>query len=463
YTLDGQMAKPDITERIEVVAMAGKNFKNSQVTTKDFRTVKRDKNELYERLKELNNECNKLLHKQASGIKYDQWLNTYQPFHWFAEFYEIVHGRKGFDVIIGNPPYVEYSEKSSDYKIQEINYKTYKARNLYSYTIERGFNILHSDGLMGMIIPLSLTFSRDFKSLRKFLLDKKGYMHLSSYDNIPDRLFTGTKESDNTSKNNQQRITIFIIKPSKKYHQIYSTPLLRWRASERFRLFEELPASEITALCTEEYFPKISKFNGVDLFQKLVKNSRRLASITVPQSKYSLVTPKTASYYIAAYPVELERTQQQQIFFKDKNSLDLALVILNSNVFFWYWRIMGDSFHLTSGTILSFPLFTPTNDDYKKIAKQMIDATDECSVYKLYRGEKIPNVNYNLRLDLILKADQWILNQIGSGTKLKAEDLLWAKSNSFFKLKIPKVGSVPEGLDYIIENNMQEVEDEQLD
>ena len=36
---------------------------------------------------------------------YGQWRGSHQPFHWFVEFYGIMHDG-GFDVIIGNPPYV---------------------------------------------------------------------------------------------------------------------------------------------------------------------------------------------------------------------------------------------------------------------------------------------------------------------------------------------------------------------
>ena len=45
---------------------------------------------------------------------YQRWLTSHKPFHWFVEFYGIlekdesdVSKKGGFDVIIGNPPYVE--------------------------------------------------------------------------------------------------------------------------------------------------------------------------------------------------------------------------------------------------------------------------------------------------------------------------------------------------------------------
>src|SRR5581483_4437152 len=46
----------------------------------------------------------------------EQWRASHQPFHWFIEFYGIME-RGGFDVIIGNPPYVGYSKVRQEYKV----------------------------------------------------------------------------------------------------------------------------------------------------------------------------------------------------------------------------------------------------------------------------------------------------------------------------------------------------------
>ena len=89
-----------------------------------------------------------------ASISYEEWLSSHQPFHWLAEYYHIMHSNGGFDVIIGNPPYVVYTAKKYFYKISE-SYKTYKCANLYAYCIERGHNILSQHGHFGMIVPIS--------------------------------------------------------------------------------------------------------------------------------------------------------------------------------------------------------------------------------------------------------------------------------------------------------------------
>ncbi len=54
-----------------------------------------------------------LYNATASNIPYDKWLKSHQPFNWIAEFYDIIHGNGGFDVIIGNPPYIIRKTKCS--------------------------------------------------------------------------------------------------------------------------------------------------------------------------------------------------------------------------------------------------------------------------------------------------------------------------------------------------------------
>ena len=100
-----------IKEKCDIVGRAFARYKEIQLTgNADFEDFKSAKDDLTGRLNTLRDELDQLLHKQHySHVKYDQWLASHQPFHWFAEFYEIIHGNGGFDVVIGNPPYVELS------------------------------------------------------------------------------------------------------------------------------------------------------------------------------------------------------------------------------------------------------------------------------------------------------------------------------------------------------------------
>ena len=114
-----------------------------------------DKQQLQEALEKLANQLNHYLAREYGkddAKSYPKWLETHQPLHWFIEFHGIMQ-RGGFDVIIGNPPYVEYSKVKKDYQIE--GYETEKCGNLYAFMMERALKLKTKHGRCGMIVPLS--------------------------------------------------------------------------------------------------------------------------------------------------------------------------------------------------------------------------------------------------------------------------------------------------------------------
>ncbi len=101
-------------------------------------------------------------------------INT---FDWEKEFSSIIQ-QGGFNCVIGNPPYVkarDYDEDKSfyrEYLNSSTKYKTlYKMWDLYIPFVEKGCNLLKSDGLFSMIIPDTIENSDYAKLLRNWLLD----------------------------------------------------------------------------------------------------------------------------------------------------------------------------------------------------------------------------------------------------------------------------------------------------
>ena len=96
-----------------------------------------------------------------------------KAFNWQTAFPQ-VFAKGGFDVVIGNPPYVDI--KALDNKITKYlfsNYKTSNNRiNLYSVFIEKSTDILKKQGYLSFIIPSSLLTQDSYKDLRKHILEK---------------------------------------------------------------------------------------------------------------------------------------------------------------------------------------------------------------------------------------------------------------------------------------------------
>ncbi len=96
-------------------------------------------------------------------------------FNW-PQFFEQFNIQNGFDIVVGNPPYVKYQDLSQSVR-QNLpnNWKTIKVGNynLYFAFFELGINILKKRGKLGYIVPNNYFTSISGINLRIFLQSNK--------------------------------------------------------------------------------------------------------------------------------------------------------------------------------------------------------------------------------------------------------------------------------------------------
>jgi len=94
-------------------------------------------------------------------------------FVWEDEFPE-VFAQGGFDVVIGNPPYVRQEMLALEAKNHfAANYATYHGMaDLYVFFVERGYSLLREGGKFSYIFPNKWMRAGYGKPLRTFLMDK---------------------------------------------------------------------------------------------------------------------------------------------------------------------------------------------------------------------------------------------------------------------------------------------------
>jgi type I restriction-modification system DNA methylase subunit len=114
-----------------------------------------------------------------------------KPFNWQTTFNE-VFAKGGFNVIIGNPPWVDLKGHPNELiKYYFSNYLTAENRiNLYAIFLERAIQLLESTGKFGFIIPNSLLYQSSYQKLRKHILEKS---KLQNIVRLPDNTFEGVK------------------------------------------------------------------------------------------------------------------------------------------------------------------------------------------------------------------------------------------------------------------------------
>ncbi|MBI2028511.1 MAG: N-6 DNA methylase [Candidatus Levybacteria bacterium] len=108
---------------------------------------------------------------------FDKNFRDKKPFNWQEEFPEVFK-QGGFDVIIGNPPYIFARGGNFDDNEKKYYYDNYKLQkyqiNTYLLFIERTYNLLKQNGRLGFIVPNNWLTISTFKNLREFILKEMG-------------------------------------------------------------------------------------------------------------------------------------------------------------------------------------------------------------------------------------------------------------------------------------------------
>lgn len=114
-----------------------------------------------------------------------------KPFNWEQKFPDVFKDG-GFNVIIGNPPWVE-SKKLDKFDKEYFNnsYDVVKKQyDLFSIFIEKGLRVLKRDGILGFIVPNRYITNLDYEDFRKFLLNKSVLLRIID---LGDGIFKGVQ------------------------------------------------------------------------------------------------------------------------------------------------------------------------------------------------------------------------------------------------------------------------------
>lgn len=352
-----------VNSQMEIVATAFNRFKEVQFRqSEDMAAFKEAKEKLTKRLATLNELLNKHMYTTiANSYNYEAWLKSHQPFHWLAEFYEIIHDNGGFDVIIGNPPYVEYSKKNKETRmsvsdIYEIKgYESKECNNLYAYTLERSKIICSFLSRCGFIIPISSISNSKFISLLK-IMNEDSINWYSSYSNRPAKMF------DNV----EQRLTIYISKNGHNDNsQYYSSNYKHWYVEERPVLFTKLIYHE-----NKIWDKSLSLFKIGDSIQNSICHKlyydlngklRKTLGLFLNGPLYCYYH-NAPTYYIRAmsFKPNSEKGMKESSHYKNVqcniDSLSNVSCVLNSSIFYWFFKNISNCRDFSLREISAFPI-----------------------------------------------------------------------------------------------------------
>jgi hypothetical protein len=380
-----------------------------------------DKQELHHRLQALKDELNRSLAGDY-GVQLSKkealaaWLSSHQPFHWAVEFYGIMRNG-GFDVIIGNPPYVAVRKISKAYSIR--GFATQASTDIYAWILERSEALLRPGGRFGMIVPLSFSFSGDFDTCRRLVLQQYTTNWFSSFGRIPSALF---------SFDVRVRNTIHLAHKGTSSRAAYATRLHRWFEEARPYLFATL---YYTMFEPDVWSYRIPKVNGPKLtraFESALSANRRLATMLSRRAtKHRLYFKKTAYNWLTVCRVlppcfengrPVEHTKFGDLYFRDQEAAALALLLANGKLMLTYWFATGDDFDVTRWNLAEFPVdFTRVCGNSRARLVGLVPALEQAMSaavqFKLNAGREVGTYNLAKCRDVTDTSDLILAAELG--------------------------------------------------
>lgn len=218
--------------------------------------------------------------KCGNSLIDDEKLAKEKAFHWEEEFNQIFQ-KGGFDVIIGNPPYVDIKQLDAD--IVDFlfdHYSTVKNRmNLYSTFMEKALSLLKDGGYFGFIVPNSILYNKSYSKLRELLLNKVTFRKIVR---LPDNVFEDAK------------IETVIIIYQKKPIKNEKCEVLVYKRTDEISSISEENREQVNYLDQKKWNSgsKIINITASPLAQKILKKIENKSTKLVDLCDFSLgLTP----------------------------------------------------------------------------------------------------------------------------------------------------------------------------
>jgi len=379
----------EFEDEFTITAKAFRRFQDSQlIVDRSEDTHKKAKHDLTKRLDNLNEKLNEYLastydiDKQKQKNQYDKWLESHQPFHWLSEFYEIINGNGGFDAVIGNPPYVEYSKVKKHYTIK--NYQTEKCGNLYSFVMDRSAMLSSEYGRYGLIVPISLPSTPRMNSVRVFLQKHTQRLYVSNYADRPSCLFLGV----------HQILTICLAKLGKCDNPMFhSSGFTHWLNEERKNLFQKLSYEQ-----SPQFWEKICNIEELSIRSKINTNNNSIISYFRNVGKLLTVSGGTGGYWLRAFSLKQQSNEYKDYKVENDAIAKSIIGVFNSALFYWFWRKISDCRHLTKSNIGQFEIslnssilsnLSETSEEYEQMLLLTKEVREGALTYAQYRPASI--------------------------------------------------------------------------
>ena len=359
-----EQSLPEIEERAELADRAFRLFQEMQTEREmDASAFAQAKLVLRERLDELRGQLDRYLASEygigdGDYAAYDLWRESHQPFHWFVEFYGIVH-EGGYDVILGNPPYLETNQVPYVTK----HFEAQDSGAIHAICIERSITLCKRSGCLSMIVPLALVSTQRLNVLQGMLEDDRDCWY-SNFAWRPGKLFDTVNRA----------LTIFVAAKPSGRGETFSTAYLKWNSNIRDYLIPCLRYVRCPRKRREFWIPKIGHRLETSILKKMNSTETPMEIFTVRAGNpvyykttgglyWKIFTDFAPKFYVNG--VAGSSSRETRFCLREKEHVTAAVALLSSDPFWWWYTVTSNLRDLNPYDWRNFPAPTSAMDDPK--------------------------------------------------------------------------------------------------
>lgn len=279
-----------------------------------------------------------------------------------------------FDLIIGNPPFVE--DGKSELKLSK------RYGNIYANVLINSADLLNDNGSLGFVIPLSYVSTPRMQTIRDELFESISEQYILSYADRPDCLF----------KSVHQKLCILIGKKRNGEKHVFTGNYQYWYKEERSTLFDQTVAVKNTH-AVDEYIPKLGTNFDVEIYKKVRKiRDRESLAMMANAGDNNVYVNMRAAFWIKAFRAEHLGSEYKCFSFNTPGMADYFSCLMNSSLFWWYWICVSDCWHITNKELQGF--MAPKIDNFSIVSRLATALEDKLEETKLYVGTKQTEYEY---------------------------------------------------------------------
>ena len=319
-----------------------------------------------------------------------------QFFLWHTWFHDVFSrpSKKGFDIVIGNPPYgAKYDNQTKRYYkntyVTANSIRGLQKGSLDTYTlfIELGYNLLRKNGSFAYIVPISLTSSDSLTGVHRLLMGNCDTIYISSYAVRPKPVF----------ENAVVNTSILLFKKTETPCQyLFSTKMhRRGNEFELQRLIDNLQFVDVKGQTLYGRIPKIGSEIEKTILNKLF-NYTKLGFLIKTSGSPIIYRFAGGRYFKVVTNYSTGSSAERTIYFANSKIADAVGCILSSSLSFWFYQIFSDNLNWKTYEIENFtvPQLSAEDIDYldKLYSRYLSDIEAKANI-RITSGESTYNVD----------------------------------------------------------------------